>query len=124
MLWAPIQLIEEGSDGLASRRHGPARRLESRQPDGAQPVAATRLCGAPPRGRAPASEGAGRPHPAADGPCARGVHPARRPTAGRLAESGAFLWCRRERHAPHPGRSRPSSPREQTGRGCALCVNR
>ena len=46
----PIQLIEEGSDGLASRRHGAARRLESRQPDCAQPVAATRLCGAPARG--------------------------------------------------------------------------
>ena len=32
----PIQLIREGSDGLASRRHGAARRLESRQPHYAQ----------------------------------------------------------------------------------------
>jgi RNA polymerase sigma-70 factor, ECF subfamily len=40
----PIPLIEEGSDGPASRCHGTARRAESRQPGCAQPVAATRLC--------------------------------------------------------------------------------
>src|SRR6185295_9182839 len=56
MLWAPIQPIEEDSDGLASQRHGAARRLESRRPDCAQPASATRLRGAPTRCRETASE--------------------------------------------------------------------
>src|SRR5688572_16628320 len=38
------QLVEKCSNGLAWRRHGATRRLESRQPDCARPVAATGLC--------------------------------------------------------------------------------
>ena len=45
-----------------AQRHGVARRLESRGPDCAQPVAAARLRRAPPRRRATAAERAVRPH--------------------------------------------------------------
>ena len=122
ILRPPRQLDDEGSNGLARRRHGAARRLESWQPDCAQPAAATRLRGASARCGPPAPERAGLTTPCSRPPWFTRCTSGSSTNARSIGRIGRISLVSRRRSCAASWSTTPVvTARANGARVCAVC---